>query len=338
MSHLITRRRPVERSETQWERSGTGRSGAVEWRGDEERTERGVERDGSEGDTVTRALANHPSLVSLLSPFPTSLTSLASPYVVPEGPARAAQTRWTRKWRKEPTRNRDWEKRAEHNQIRTFILPSWLLPLWPNRLTPRDRGVRWVKGTEHRWNDGGSGWVLGSFCLSRLPPCRLVPRLSFIPAGGLGEGSKWKTRDDKTSGLLTALTSVPWSSCSVHRVSFPPSLRPPSHSIRLRHVVESERSEHGTEWPEVNETRGQQNQGSKIDRRDGFSVFLPSRPRSAPPHTVPFRFTVVSVPFAHSLRSSHSLHLTPSEASGTEWEGAEWRRKVDSERMTVNGT
>lgn len=23
--------------------------------------------------------------------------------------------------------------------IRTFILPSWLLPLWPNRLTPRDR-------------------------------------------------------------------------------------------------------------------------------------------------------------------------------------------------------
>lgn len=202
MSHLITRRRPVERSETQWERSGTGRSGAVEWRGDEERTERGVERDGSEGDTVTRALANHPSLVSLLSPFPTSLTSLASPYVVPEGPARAAQTRWTRKWRKEPTRNRDWEKRAEHNQIRTFILPSWLLPLWPNRLTPRDRGVRWVKGTEHRWNDGGSGWVLGSFCLSRLPPCRLVPRLSFIPAGGLGEGSKWKTRDDKTSGWV----------------------------------------------------------------------------------------------------------------------------------------
>ena len=90
---------------------------------------------------------------SVLSPFPTSLTSLASPYVVPEGPARAAQTRWTRKWRKEPTRNRDWEKRAEHNQIRTFILPSWLLPLWPNRLTPRDRGVRWVKGTEHRWNE-----------------------------------------------------------------------------------------------------------------------------------------------------------------------------------------
>jgi hypothetical protein len=45
-----------------------------------------------------------------------------------------------------------------------------------------------VKGTEHRWNDRGSGWVLGSFCLSRLPPCRLVPRLSFIPAGGLGEG------------------------------------------------------------------------------------------------------------------------------------------------------
>mgnify|MGYP007094266286 CR=1 FL=1 len=47
-----------------------------------------------------------------------------------------------------------------------------------------------------------SGWVLGSFCLSRLPPCRLVPRLSFIPAAGLGEGSKWKTRDDKTSGWV----------------------------------------------------------------------------------------------------------------------------------------
>lgn len=32
LSLHITRRRPVERSETQWERSGTGRSGAVEWR------------------------------------------------------------------------------------------------------------------------------------------------------------------------------------------------------------------------------------------------------------------------------------------------------------------
>lgn len=68
-------------------------------------------------------------------------------------------------------------------------------------------------------------------------------------------------------------------------------LRPPSHSIRLRHVVESERSEHGTEWPEVNETRGQQNQGSKIDRRDGFSVFLPSRPlpHHSPSFHPPFR-------------------------------------------------
>ena len=59
-----------------------------------------------------------------------------------------------------------------------------------------------------------SGWVLGSFCLSRLPPCRLVPRLSFIPAAGLGEGSKWKTRDDKTSGWVN-------------------DPRPPSHPISL---------------------------------------------------------------------------------------------------------
>lgn len=64
-----------------------------------------------------------------------------------------------------------------------------------------------------------------------------------------GEWHAHERREQRTeaSGLLTALTSVPWSSCSVHRVSFPPSLRPPSHSIRLRHVVESERSEHGTE-------------------------------------------------------------------------------------------
>lgn len=205
---------------------------------------------------MTRALANHPSLVSLLSPFPTSLTSLASPYVVPEGPARAAQTRWTRKWRKEPTRNRDWEKRAEHNQIRTFILPSWLLPLWPNRLTPRDRGVRWVKGTEHRWNDGGSGWVLGSFCLSRLPPCRLVPRLSFIPAGGLGEGSKWKTWDDKTSGWVndprppTLLHhSSPFVGSWVVHSCLPHSHSPPS-------APRSEES--GEWWRAVGMTRGDQ--------------------------------------------------------------------------------
>ena len=123
-------------------------------------------------------------------------------------------------------------------------------------------------------------------------------RMSFTPftRRSRSGGRKWtgvngmltsgKNREPKRAAYSTALTSVPWSSCSVHRVSFPPSLRPPSHSIRLRHVVESERSEHGTEWPEVNETRGQQNQGSKIDRRDGFSVFLPSRPHSAPPHYV----------------------------------------------------
>ena len=57
------------------------------------------------------------------------------------------------------------------------------------------------------------------------------------------------------------------------------------------------------------------------------------------PHTVPFRFTVVSVPFAHSLRSSHSLHLTPSEATGTEWEGAEWgaSRRRDTRRSEWEG-
>ena len=41
----------------------------------------------------------------------------------------------------------------------------------------------------------------------------------------------------------------------------------------------------------MNETRGQQNQGSKIDRRDGFSVFLPSRPlpHHSPSFHPPFR-------------------------------------------------
>lgn len=44
-----------------------------------------------------------------------------------------------------------------------------------------------------------------------------------------GEWHAHERREQRTeaSGLLTALTSVPWSSCSVHRVSFPPSLRPP---------------------------------------------------------------------------------------------------------------
>ena len=55
------------------------------------------------------------------------------------------------------------------------------------------------------------------------------------------------------------------------------------------------------------------------------------------PHTVPFRFTVVSVPFAHSLRSSHSLHLTPSEATGTEWEGAEWGGPVPGPKWWGSG-
>ena len=97
----------------------------------------------------------------------------------------------------------------------------------------------------------------------------------------------------------------------------------PTYVLRLIHIrltarsgrvneVSTERSD-----PEVNETRGQQNQGSKIDRLGWILGVL------VIPHTVPFRFTVVSVPFAHSLRSSHSLHLTPSEATGTEWEGAE---------------
>ena len=55
------------------------------------------------------------------------------------------------------------------------------------RMTGRSEGGKEpsTDGTTER-----SGWVLGSFCLSRLPPCRLVPRLSFIPAAGLGEGSK----------------------------------------------------------------------------------------------------------------------------------------------------
>lgn len=41
---------------------------------------------------------------------------------------------------------REWAKGAGYVRwraagIRTFILPSWLLPLWPNRLTPRDRNA-----------------------------------------------------------------------------------------------------------------------------------------------------------------------------------------------------
>lgn len=102
---------------------------------DEERTERGVERDGSEGDTVTRALANHPSLVSLLSPFPTSLTSLASPYPLHTPRSRLSLlTSFSRfAWRVEGTEgNRNektrggWmacDRRAVHRSLRS-LLPS----------------------------------------------------------------------------------------------------------------------------------------------------------------------------------------------------------------------
>ena len=39
--------------------------------------------------------------------------------------------------------------------IRTFILPSWLLPLWPNRLTPRDRTPWIVRDTVESERDHG---------------------------------------------------------------------------------------------------------------------------------------------------------------------------------------
>jgi hypothetical protein len=165
----------------------------------------------------SRALANHPSLVSLLSPFPTSLTSLASPYVVPEGPAGAAQTRWTRKWRKEPTRNRDWEKRAEHNQIRTFILPSWLLPLWPNRLTPRDRGVRWV--SDRRAVHRSLRSLLPSrsatpaprlFARGRRTAPLLVPRRSLITSP-FGTGSaRWTGAPHAVRRCLRRVVDIEW--------------------------------------------------------------------------------------------------------------------------------
>jgi hypothetical protein len=54
---------------------------------------------------------------------------------------------------------------------------------------------------------------------------------------------------------------------------------------------------------------------------------------------VPFPFSSLGSVFHPSPRSERNgTEHERSEASGTEWEGAEWRRKVDSERMTVNGT
>ena len=48
-------------------------------------------------------------------------------------------------------------------RIRTFILPSWLLPLWPNRLTPRDRRET---SDEPKWR-------------TKWPPVSL-PRVTFF--------------------------------------------------------------------------------------------------------------------------------------------------------------
>ena len=85
---------------------------------------------------------------------------------------------------------------------------------------------------------------MDGFCLSITSSLRLlgssprtsvrqdVGRLRLSPSISEVNGGEWhahERREQRTeaSGLLTALTSVPWSSCSVHRVSFPPSLRPP---------------------------------------------------------------------------------------------------------------
>ena len=81
--------------------------------------------------------------------------------------------------------------------------------------------------------------------------------------------SRGMEREQRTeaSGLLTALTSVPWSSCSVHRVSFPPSLRPPvGSSIPSLRPPDGTNDVSDVRWTEGGDGVGRDS--SWLERRD----------------------------------------------------------------------
>lgn len=81
------------------------------------------------------------------------------------------------------------------HQIRTFILPSWLLPLWPNRLTPRDR-----------WN---------RLLVRRLPHSL---RFTMLSAQGMcNPSSPWVSRDRSVSLRSTFLTTGASGVCRTER-------------------------------------------------------------------------------------------------------------------------
>ena len=84
-----------------------------------------------------------------------------------------------------------------------------------------------------------------------------------------GEWHAHERREQRTeaSGLLTALTSVPWSSCSVHRVSFPPSLRPPvGSSIPSLRPPDGTNDVSDVRWTEGGDGVGRDS--SWLERRD----------------------------------------------------------------------
>ena len=71
----------------------------------------------------------------------------------------------------------------------------------------------------------------------------------------------------------------------------------------------------GSEDPseEANGMSEARNLGSKIDRRDGFSVFLPSRPRFPTP------FTHI-LPLLTPLATRYAVPSGPTACRGEEWD------------------
>lgn len=102
-----------------------------------------------------------------------------------------------------------------------------------------------------------------------------------------GEWHAHERREQRTeaSGLLTALTSVPWSSCSVHRVSFPPFLRSPvGSSIPSLRPPDGTNDVSDVRWTEGGDgvgrdadVRGEQTQGYEAKRVRGMKGVSHSR-------------------------------------------------------------
>ena len=116
-----------------------------------------------------------------------------------------------------------WGGVATPNQIRTFILPSWLLPLWPNRLTPRDRV--WERAKRERAD-----------CFRRtvvILSSRYLSVRSFHPARSIMSGSVSLCSPSPSIPSRAGGTEVRWQGTEVNWWLGPTShvLRSPSSSI-----------------------------------------------------------------------------------------------------------